>query len=87
MEKRRLQLSDFSTEKVLVPDFVPGSFGMDTVVRGCMDDKEWKRWLAISKVNEIKQLMVKYRREKGSKGLRDAIIKFLTDNDITAEES
>lgn len=83
MEKKRLQLSDFSTEIVFVPDFVPGSYGMDNVVRGDMNDREWKRWLAISKVYELKQFMVKYRRDKGSKGLRDAIVKFLTDNGIT----
>ena len=83
MEKKRLQLSDFSTEIVFIPDFVPGSYGMDNVVRGDMNDREWKRWLAISKVYELKQFMVKYRRDKGSKGLRDAIIKFLTDNGIT----
>ncbi len=56
---------------------------MDNVIRGDMDDREWKRWLAISRVNELKQFMVKYRRENGSKGLRDAIVKFLTDNGIT----
>lgn len=83
MEKKRLQLFDFSTETVFVPDFVPGSYGMDNVIRGDMDDREWKRWLAISRVNELKQFMVKYRRENGPKGLRDAIVKFLTDNGIT----
>ncbi len=83
MEKKRLLLSDFSTETVFVPDFVPGTFGMDNVVRGDMDDREWKRWLAISKVYELKQFMVKYRRENGSNGLRVAIVKFLTDNGIT----
>ena len=83
MEKKRLQLSDFSTETVFVPDFVPGSYGMDNVVRGDMSDREWKRWLAISRVYELKQFMVKYRRDKGINGLRDAIVKFLTDNGIT----
>ena len=83
MENKRLQLSDFVGEIVFVPDFVPGSYGMDNVVRGGMDDREWKRWLAISRVYELKQFMVKYRREKGPKGLRDAISKFLTDNGIT----
>lgn len=83
MKPTKVLLSNFSEEVVAVPDFAPGSFGMDQVIRGDMDDREWRRWVSLTKVSEVKQLMGKYRREHGTVGLRDAVVKFLLDNNIT----
>lgn len=79
---KRLTFNDFRDKPVSVPDFVPGYFGMDITVRGAMDDNEWKRWVSISNVPELRGMMGKYRKQKGAVGLRDAIVAFLTENNI-----
>jgi len=79
---KRLTLDDFKNGVVSVPDFVPGFYGMDITVRGAMTDNEWKRWVSISSVSELKCMMAKYRKEHGVVGLRDAIVAFLTENNI-----
>lgn len=83
---KRPTLSDFCDMPVCVPDFVPGEFGMDITVRGSMDDKEWRRWVAITKVSELRCMMGKYRKEHGTKGLRAAIVNFLTENNIEVND-
>lgn len=65
-----------------VPDFVPGQYGMDIVIRGPMDDTEWRRWVAISQTAEIKQMIFRYKKEHDLSGLHDAICEFLSSNGI-----
>jgi hypothetical protein len=79
---KRPTFNDFKDKPVSVPDFVHGAFGMDITVRGDMDDNEWKRWVAITNVPELRGMMGKYRKAKGVNGLRDAIVAFLTENNI-----
>lgn len=86
MKQNIQKLSDFSNEIVAVPDFAPGSYGMDNVIRGDMDDREWRRWNAISRTGELKQFMNKHRKAYGIKGLRDAIVGFLRENNINLKD-
>ena len=83
---RRQTLADFGTEIVSVPDFAPGPFGMDMVVRGDMDDREWRRWNAITQTSEMKKMMNSHRREHGSNGLRAAIVDYLRENNIKLKD-
>ena len=83
---RKQQLSDFTTEIVDIPDFAPGQYGMDLVIRGRMDDREWRRWNAISRTSEMKQFMLQYKKDHGLKGLRDAIADFLRENNIQLKD-
>ena len=86
MKQNIQKLTDFSSEVVAVPDFAPGSYGMDNVIRGDMDDKEWRRWNAISRTAELKQFMNKHRKAYGINGLRDAIVGFLRENNINLKD-
>ena len=79
---KRLTFDDFRDGPVSVPDFAPGCYGMDLTIRGAMDDREWKRWVSITNVPEVRGMMGKYRKKNGVVGLRDAIIAFLTENNI-----
>jgi hypothetical protein len=83
---RRQTLADFAEEIVAVPDFTPGPYGMDLVIRGDMTDKEWRRWNAISQTTDLKQMMIKHRKANGTKGLRDAILDFLRTNNIQLKD-
>lgn len=83
---KRLTLNDFTDNLVSVPIFKSGQFGMDIVIRDYMDDKEWRRWLAVSQTRELKQMMSKYRSEHGSSGIREAIIDFLVANGINVKD-
>ncbi len=83
---RRQKLSDFITEIVDIPDFAPGQYGMDLVIRGRMDDNEWRRWNAISRTSEMKQFMLGYKKEHGLDGLREAISGFLRENNIPLKD-
>jgi hypothetical protein len=83
---RKQTLADFAEEIVAVPDFTPGPYGMDLVVRGDMDDREWRRWNAIAQTNDLKQMMIKHRKANGPKGLRDAVIDFLRTNNIQLKD-
>ncbi len=83
---KRQTLTDFSEEIVAVPDFASGQFGMDRVLRGDMDDREWRRWNAITQTPELKQMMAKHRREKGIVGLRKAVVDFLRERQIQLKD-
>ena len=74
---------EFRDETVCVPDFVPGYFGMDLTVRGSMTDKEWSRWVLLTRVPELHRMMAQYRKKNGIKGFRAAIMEFLTQQNIT----
>lgn len=79
---KRPTFNDFRDSPVSVPDFAPGCYGMDITVRGAMDDREWKRWVALTRVLELRGMMGKYRKTNGVNGLRAAIVAFLTENNI-----
>lgn len=83
---RRQTLADFKNEVVSVPDFEPGPYGMDLVIRGYMDDNEWRRWNAITQTSEMKKMMGNYRRANGCIGLRTAILTFLKENLIPVQD-
>ena len=83
---KRQTLADFKDEVVSVPDFEPGPFGMDLVIRGTMDDNAWRRWNAITQTSEMKKMKGTYRRKNGCNGLRAAILDFLRENTITLED-
>ena len=79
---KRLTFKDFSDKPVAVPDFAPGCYGMDLTIRGAMTDEEWKRWVSITNVPELRGMMSKFRKQNGTVGLRAAIMSFLTENNI-----
>jgi len=81
---KRTKLADFSDQPVVLPDFAPGDFGMDRTLRKSMTDEEWARWIQLTKVTEMKRFMSQYRRDNGIKGLREAVFKFLNENNIEA---
>lgn len=57
-----LQLDMFRDGYVVVPRFKEGSYGMNVVDRGDMNDEEWRRWNQLSAVPEMKKLINDYRR-------------------------
>ena len=83
---KRQTLADFSDEIVSVPDFAPGPYGMDLVIRGDMDDREWRRWNALTQTSEMKKMMGAHRRENGYKGWRAAVLKYLRENNIKLKD-
>ena len=79
---KRITFDEFRDAPVSVPDFAPGCYGMDLTIRGNMDDKEWKRWVKLTSVPELRGMMGKYRKVNGVTGLRNAIIAFLQEQNI-----
>jgi len=72
---------DFRDGYVVVPDFKVTSPGVTNVIRGDMTDAEWNIWLRVSRMRDIKQMLIKDDR-RGSLSLR--IYKYLTDKGIAA---
>jgi hypothetical protein len=72
---------DFRDGYVVVPDFKPTKCGVSYVNRGDMSDSEWRTWIRVSRMRDIKQLIAK----TGDKpGLSVRIYKYLTDKGIVA---
>ena len=70
---------DFRDGYVVVPDFKPTKSGVSYVLRGDMTDAEWKIWLRVSRMRDIKTLLSK----EGSKpGISVKIYKYLVDKGI-----
>jgi hypothetical protein len=72
---------DFRDGYVVVPDFKSTTPGITNVIRGDMTDDEWKTWLRVSRMRDIKRLFAK---EGGKSSLSLSIYKYLTDKGITA---
>lgn len=72
---------DFRDGYVVVPDFKTIAPGITNVVRGDMDDKEWNTWLRVSKMRDVKQMLIK---NCGKASLPITIYKYLTDKGIAA---
>ena len=72
---------DFRDGYVVVPDFKMTSPGVTTVIRGDMTDDEWKTWLRVARMRDIKRMLA---TEGHRSGLSIRIYKYLTDKGIAA---
>ncbi len=72
---------DFRDGYVVVPDFKSTIPGITTVIRGDMTDEEWNTWLRVSRMRDIKRMLVK---ESGKAGLSLKIYKYLSEKGIAA---
>ena len=72
---------DFRDGYVVVPDFKSTTPGITTVYRGDMTDDEWKTWLRVARMRDIKRMLA---TETKRSSLSIAIYKYLTDKGIAA---